>query len=330
MSVSEAAALSQDGATGEVLRDASSTGRERPWRQKRMGSRMVAAAYAALGQPGKAARCRDCGTVLTFAECPQDGTKHLQRANFCRERLCPMCAWRRSLKWAAVVSTVLHKAAQEQPKNGWVMLTLTQKNVSSKDLSAEVDRILNGWRHLRKRDEFRYVAGFLRTLEVTRNAQDETWHPHIHALLWVGPSYWSRGYVPQKRWRDLWAEVMGLDYDPSVDVHRVRQRRNGEPLAAAAREVAKYAVKDEDLVGDGTDVVARVAALDPALKGRHLLEFGGALRRIAREARADVPDAEQDLVHVTEEDHGTTCPVCGTEMLPHVYRWVQSVRQYVG
>lgn len=296
-----------------------------------MGSRMVAAAYSALGQSGKAERCQACGTFLVFNECPVDGQKRLQKANFCRERLCPMCAWRRSLKWAAEVAQVLHQAVARTPKNGWVMVTLTQRNVPSDQLPEEIDHILAGWTKLTKRQEFGAVAGWLRTLEITHNDQTDTWHPHIHALLWVTPEYWTgRGYVSQKRWRALWAAVMGIDYDPSVEVHKVKARQNGDALAAAAREVGKYTVKDSDLFGEGTDVTERVATLDQALKGRRLITWGGTLRQIAKELAPTVAEGEEDLVRITEEDHGAECSVCGTEMLLHTYRWMQSIRQYVG
>lgn len=322
--------------TGEILSDLTRRGKERPWLDKHLGSRKVSAAYSALGQPGKSARCRNCGTKLTFNECPVDGQKRLQRANFCRERLCPMCAWRRSLKWAADVSMVLHVAAEEQPQWQYVLLTLTQQNVPSVELSGEISRILAAWSKLARRQEFRAVAGWLRTLEITRNNQpglwQGTWHPHIHVLLAVNPAYFGRGYVTQKRWRELWAEVMGLAYDPRVDVRKVRSRKaTDDALGKVAAEVGKYTVKDNDLIGqDGADTIGRVKVLDQALKGRHLIAWGGELKRIAKQIAPTVPEAEEDLVRITGEDHGPNCPVCGTEMLAHTYRWVQSVRQYVG
>ncbi len=321
--------------TGELLTDPTSRGKERPWVDKHLAGQKVAAAYSALGQPRKSAACRDCGTILTFNECPVDGQKRLKKANFCRERLCPMCAWRRSLKWAAQTDLVLHQAAQEHPEWTYVMLTLTQQNVRSDRLAEEVERVLQGWGTLRRRQEFRSVAGWLRALEVTRNDKPGpwfgTWHPHIHVLLAVKPEYWAgRNYVSQKRWRQLWADVMALDYDPSVEVHRVKPRENGDALAAAAREVGKYTVKDSDLVGDGSDVISRVATLDRALKGHHLLQWGGGLAVIERALRANVPEEEEDLVRITGEDHGPNCPVCGTEMLTHTFRWFQAMQQYVG
>jgi plasmid rolling circle replication initiator protein Rep len=245
-----------------------------------------------------------------------------------------MCAWRRSLKWAADVSKVLHAAAEEEPGRQWVMLTLTQRNVPGEALPSEITRILHGWRLLTQRQDLRPIAGWLRTLEVTRNSRTGGWHPHIHALLWVKPEYWGgKSYVSQKRWRELWAEVMGLDYDPSVEVHKVRARKESssrDPLDAAAFEVGKYTVKDSDLVGDGSDTVERVEVLDRALKGRRLLAWGGRLKEIAREVAPEVPEGADDLVHITDEDHGMQCPICGSDLHEHVYRWVRAVRDYVG
>jgi plasmid rolling circle replication initiator protein Rep len=325
--------------TGEILEDRSASGRERPWRVKKLHADLVGGAYLRLGKENKAARCLSCGSGLAFNECPQDGYKRLKSANFCRERLCPMCAWRRSLKWASDVSKVLHAAVEEEPGRQWVMLTLTQRNVPSEALPGEITKILHGWRLLTQRQDLRPVAGWLRTLEVTRNDRTGEWHPHIHALLWVKPEYWSgQSYVSQKRWRELWAEVMGLDYDPSVEVHRVRPRKakssdsseSHDHLDAAAFEVGKYTVKDADLVGDGSDTTERVEVLDAALKSRRLLAWGGRLKAVAREVAPEVPEGADDLVHITDEDHGMQCPICSSKMRTHVYRWIQSMRSYVG
>jgi len=324
------------GQTGELLSDRRPNGEERPWRAKRLGAIRLAGALAAMGLPGNAARCHSCGTVLVFNECPSDGQKRLQDANFCRERLCPMCAWRRSLRLTHDVSQVLHEAARREPKRRWVMLTLTQRNVPGDKLPEEVGRILRGWSLLRRRRELRAVAGTFRVLEITRNGQDGTWHPHIHALLWVLPSYFNGSYISQARWRELWAEALGLDYLPVVDVHAVKARAGArDDLDAAALEVGKYSVKDMDLVPpEATDaeVIERANVVRPALYGRRLVDWSGDLRRIARELRLKDPDApDADLVRVgEEEDHGPQCPVCGTEMRERVYRWIDSLRNYLG
>ena len=53
--------------------------------------------YELLSLYRRADRVSQCGSYLDFGVLP-DGTKKLVKANFCRDRLCPMCNWRRSLK----------------------------------------------------------------------------------------------------------------------------------------------------------------------------------------------------------------------------------------
>jgi len=315
------------GCQDRTLDDRTATGKQRPWREKRLRTETVAKGWVLAGQPDKAQRCQDCGTRLTFGECPNDGTKYLLQANFCGQRLCPLCAWRRSMKLTAEVSAVLHLAAERWPERAYVMLTLTQRNVPGQDLAHEVSRILDGWSKLQRRREFREVSGWLRALEVTHNATTDTWHPHLHVLLQVKPSYFGRGYVSHARWVALWREVLDLDYDPSVDARRVRQRASGDALGAASAEVGKYTVKDTDLTGNTPQEASeRLLVLDSALAGRRLVAWGGELRKIAKELEAG---DEDDLVHITGEDHGPMCSVCGSDLLEVVYRWSQPREAYV-
>jgi len=311
-----------------ALDDRTATGRQRPWRAKRLRTEVVAQGWALAGEREKARRCQDCGTWLTFAECLRDGAKHLLQANFCGQRLCPLCAWRRSMKLSAEVSLVLHLAADHWPERSFVMLTLTQRNVPGQDLPDEVSRILDGWSKLHQRREFREVSGWLRTLEITYNAKTSTWHPHLHVLLQVKPSYFGRGYISHAKWVAAWRAVLNLDYDPSVEVHRVRRRASGDPLADAAAEVGKYTVKDADLTGDTPQEASeRLVVLDRALAGRRLVAWGGDLREVARQV--EEAGDEDDLVHIAGEDHGDHCPVCGSDLAEVIYRWSQPRQAYL-
>lgn len=317
--------------TGEILDD-----KGRPWREKRLGSLRVARAYRELGDSARAARCRDCGTSLVFSECAKALGAHYRKlsyANFCRERLCPMCAWRRSLRLGWLVSGVFHAAYERHPGRPFVFLTLTVRNVPDDSLAQQVDELFLGWGRLYKRKEFRRVVrGWFRGLEITHNDKNRTWHPHIHAVLWMSGSYTTGGsfYLTHRRWMDLWRESLGLDYDPWVRVQMVRPK--GGRLGKVAAEVAKYTVKDSDLwdVPD-EELVRRVGVLSHALRGRRLFDWGGELRKIAREfGNEDVEGASaEELVRVGEEGHDN-CPVCASGLVLHVYRWLYRMQQYVG
>ena len=82
----------------------------------------------------------------------------------------------------------------------------------------------------------------MKAIEITYNAVQDTYHPHIHAIFAVRPSYFKTGYLTRKAWRDLWQAVMQLDYSPQVDVRAISGREK------AVAEMAKYPVKTADLL----------------------------------------------------------------------------------
>lgn len=94
----------------EILKDISSTGRENPWKSKKEANQTLASVYECLGLSkddssksdkseylSKAERLDECASYLEFKPFPND-TMKLHTMNSCRVRLCPVCAWRRSLK----------------------------------------------------------------------------------------------------------------------------------------------------------------------------------------------------------------------------------------
>jgi len=318
--------------TGEILEDKTSRGRVRPWDKKRIGSsELVADALSQMpGHERLSERCENCATVLIFAECENEH-RRLRTANFCHVRVCPMCEWRRSLKLSvAVVHTISHAYEADQ-KLRFVYLVFTQKNVQGEDLESELGRITSAWSKLRKRKEFEIVKGWIRTIEITRNLKNKTWHPHLNVIIAVPPSYFSHDYVKQSRWRELWQEVMGLDYLPQVNVQAVKMvpSEGGEaPSPKAALELAKYCVKDADLMGKTVEETReRLEVLVPALHHKRLIDSAGCLKM------SKDPEAG-DLVHIEGEDtlekHVKTCPICSTPLADHLFRWIGSARRYVG
>ncbi len=289
----------------EILTDKSAKGKERPWREKKMANTLLALAYDDVNEK-KAARLRDCGNYLSFA-IHEDGTKKLKHMDSCRVRLCPMCAWRRSLKVHAHTVQILD-AMQEQ--YAFIFLTLTVRNCLAEDLSGTIDTMMTAWRRLTERKAFKTaVKGWYRGLEVTHNVdiKDEyydTYHPHFHALLCVNKSYFkSRDYLSQEAWTSLWRESARLSYDPMVDVRKVR----GSTSQAVA-EAAKYTVKDGDyILPDDWDLtVDTVRVLDAALDNRRLVAYGGLMKELHKQLNLD-DEVDGDLIHVGDDD-GSDAP----------------------
>lgn len=253
---------------GRVLVDKSRSGRSRPWRLHKANSLLLAESYERL-RSNKALRVRNCGSTLKFGVCPEGHERRLMFADFCRVRLCPMCAWRRSLLIAHQVRVVAHEAVQREALR-WLFLTLTVRNCEGEALSKGIDHMMRAWDRMARRKAFSgAVRGWFRSMEITRNAVDGSYHPHFHVLLAVPPGYFKgKGYLKHAEWVELWRSSLRVDYVPVVDVRVVKQKRDvrreieiletkgievseegfreSELSGSAVAEIAKYSVKAED------------------------------------------------------------------------------------
>ena len=308
--------------SAEVLQD-EQNGKVRPWRPKKIRSLKVADSFQRLGFEKKAMRVRFCGSALGFLKNLKTGEKKLYSADFCRERLCPMCQWRKSMKVFHQVSKVMDRAEQENKDIVPLFLTLTLKNCSGHDLSSTLDTVFKGWKNVIDHRKIRkIVKGWFRALEVTYNKDSDTFHPHIHAVLVVDKSYFKgKDYMETTEWVQMWRTALKLDYDPICDIRKIK---NGKGKHKAVAEVAKYTLKDTDFVHDDNELTDKlIEILSTSLKGRRLFAFGGLLKQIAKQIGIEEL-AEGDLVHIDEEkvreDVATVL---------EVYRWNFGFANYI-
>lgn len=301
-----------------------------PWDKHKIDTQDIAAAYQRLGIYNKALRIRNCGNLLNFQSCPQGHYKKLKWANFCRARLCPMCSWRRSLKYGYYLQQVTHKA-QQQASFQWIFLTLTTRNISSDHLKETLDHLFRSWQRFSQRKAFRNVVqGWFRGLEVTRNTKTKEYHPHFHILLALNDSYFKgQDYLNQQEWAQLWQESLKVEYHPIVDVRTVKaanksdqQTEKNHQLGGAIAEVAKYPVKpasyfSHESEDDFDDIIA---ILEHALRHRRLVAFGGVLKTIWKQ----VEHQQEGL----EDTSDCKCPTCQSNLLDHFYRWHFGLKSY--
>lgn len=296
----------------ETLQDKSSTGRERPWRTHKRTSRAIAASLYRIYQehPRKnqwakkrSDRIQQCSNYLQFGDYANtetgEVTRRLVAAQFCRDRLCPMCAWRKSLVMYGQISQIMDWVDAETEGDAVpLFLTLTVRNCAGDELDQTVELLLKSWSRMMtsrgRRRPWKVALGWFRALEITYNKTENTWHPHIHAIVLVPKSYFKDPdkYIDQPGWIAEWRWALGVDYDPSVDIRTVKGDR-----AKAVAEVAKYTVKPGDWLdlddADGTD--RRVELLAKVLKGRRLTALGGIMK--TAKAALKLEDVEQaDLV----------------------------------
>lgn len=302
------------------------------WRQKRRGVARMGKLYKLIKRPDKAAKLEGCCTWLQYVS---DGhNRELQSANFCHDRLCPICASRKARAVAGRLGRVLDYTEKSHDKTQYIFLTLTVRNVKGDELRDTLTLMTKAWHKLTMRRAFvRAIGGWFRAIEITHNADEDTYHPHIHAILAVSSDYFGRGhglYIEHADWVSMWRQSLQVDYDPSVRISKTYKAKGDTDAAtkAAAIEAAKYACKDIEWLDESMtdeDAAKVLLVYDTGLKGKRLTAMGGWIAEAAKALDIDV-EADADLIH-TEDGAAKLTP----ETAPYIemYRWHPGVRDYV-
>lgn len=176
----------------EILQD-TKNGKDNNWKERKESTLDLAASYKRIGS-NKHYRVLDCSTFLEFKLTTVNDLK-LTSANFCKVRLCPMCSWRRSLKIFGQVSKVMDHV-EENYNYRYIFLTLTVRNCYGEDLRDTLDLMTKSFNKLSERKAFKQaVKGYFRSLEITYNKKDNTYHPHFHMILAVDNSYFTQSKI---------------------------------------------------------------------------------------------------------------------------------------
>jgi plasmid rolling circle replication initiator protein Rep len=270
--------------TQPALSDLSPT--DKPWDKHRGFADRVEDFYRGSEFDRYSQRIRFCSDLLQFGltSGEEEGTLRmkLRAARFCRLRHCPVCQWRRSLRWKARAYQVLPRIVEKHPSHRWLFLTLTQKNVPISDLRETLSNMNKSYRRMADYKQFPAV-GWLRSTEVTKG-RDGNAHPHFHCLLIVPSGYFAgKNYLKQPDWVSMWQRASQLDYKPVLDIQAVKQGRTPMELVP---ELLKYCVKESDLVDDRNWFLE----LTKQMHGLKLIATGGMLKQFLRELEEDPID----------------------------------------
>lgn len=300
--------------------------KDAPWDVHRAQCDDVTDIYAIASEFERyASRMSECSGWLRFgwSEVDEKGATSLKlkEANFCRVRYCPVCQWRRSLMWLARFFQSLPKIVAEYPNARWLYLTLTVRNPPIAELGVTLTKMNVAWRRLIKREAMKPIKGWIRTTEVTRDAEGNA-HPHFHALLMVSQSWFKKSYVKHARWVELWKDALRVDYEPNVDIRTVKQKDKSacEPtsicqyLQGAVAETLKYSVKPEDM----TEHPAWFLELTRQTHKRRFIATGGVLKNVLKLDE----ESDKDLIVMEGEEDGDD------DGLRLAFGWKRKERRY--
>jgi plasmid rolling circle replication initiator protein Rep len=210
---------------------------------------------------------------------------------------------------------------------------------------------MQGYKRLCKIKEFKKaIIGTYRTLEITHNEKTNHYHPHFHIIGAVKKHYFkSPDYINQRQLSNMWKEAYRCDYDPVVDIRKVKKKDRNLPtifedikasleeksiqelqeeyekneLATAAAEVAKYPIKMSDVLKrkNKTEVVE---TLDSVMYNRRFISYGGILDEARKQLKIEnkLEDIEKsNLINITNEEKSCTCSICQSELIHGHYLW---------
>ena len=183
-----------------------------------------------------------CGNFLSFLR-SKKGNYKLRKANLCNNRFCPICSWVEAKRNAFKILELL-MYAREIEKKGIIFMTLTVPNVEAQELEKAIKHLNSSFKRLMETKKMENICkGYIRKLEVTYNAEANTYHPHFHILVAVNKSYFtSRDYIKILDLLEMWRKATRDNSITQVDLREAKMNSIKEVM-----EIATYTTKMKDL-----------------------------------------------------------------------------------
>lgn len=285
------------------------------WEAHKRESQSLAEKMFLAGYTARAYRMKDCGKVVKIMVCPSCGRSATSSTTLCRDKVCPTCQWRLALKRYSQMCSTLGLIDDLDTYNA-VFLTLTVRNCAPSRLRETLGTMAQAWNRMMQRAEpKREIAGWARSLEITYNADQATFHPHYHCILLMEAGGRSTGEL-NASYNTHWKTAARLGYQPITDLRQITTltpEESNEGLRTALLETYKYTIKSKDLeLMPLTDFKRLVEGID----GKRMTAYGG----VIKDARRMLALTDDDTLD-TDEQPPEACVDCGTVLIPELLEW---------
>lgn len=216
----------------------------------------------------------------------KDGTDKFM-SRYCRNRFCPQCQYRKSVKQYGEIIQVADKLGC-----AWLHMVLTIRNCNAQDLSDTISLLYTNSTKLYNNNK-RAFKGMIRCCEVTYNRDSDSYHPHLHCLVSVNKSYFtSRYYIKQSALLQQWRALINRRNDGGLYISKVTDK------CSSVAEVAKYCLKPLDSDIPDNIKLAVYRNIFTALKGRRLIQTFGNITPAIKEIKNNYKPlvAEDDIL----------------------------------
>lgn len=295
------------------------------WSEKKRSANRMADKMIDAGYEKRGLRMKFCGDFLKMKYCPDCGKSFVSSANLCRDKLCPTCAWRLSLKRFAEMCCTLQYINDIDTYNAG-FLTLTVRNCAPEELKFTLGEMSKAWnRMLVGRKIKPIIKGWARSVEITYNKKTKTFHPHYHIIMLYDPEM-SPGEMA-KLTRKKWDDACRLDYEPITDFREIRSNEDAgtnidnENFVNSILETFKYAVKSDEVEQMPMNIFR---ALISGIDGVRMVSYGG----IIKTARQALDYKKDDLEEEDTEIDISACSCGAKNMREALLKWSFSEQQY--
>ena len=243
---------------------------------------------------------KECGSFVGMIANADLSKKKQVQGKSCKNRFCPMCAWKKARKEAYALAIMI-KYLQAEHEKEFIFLTLTAPNVPADDLENEIKRFNKSFKNLFQRKQVKQICkGYVRKLEITYNKKRNDYHPHFHVLIAVNKSYFTdkNYYLSQKKWLELWQDCMNdfsitqvhvqkfkTDLDDEIKLEESKKKKKG------IYEISKYSAKESDYLYN--QKVFEV--FYSALKGKQVMVYSGLFKDALKKFKSDELDAYKNI-----------------------------------
>lgn len=210
-----------------------------------------------------------CGSFLMFKQYNDPmRTSTLERANFCKHPLCPLCAWRRHIKYNAILEHALPLS------RGFLSHLVLAIPNTSKLVRADLMRLKERGKSFVKQKLG--CDSYISNLEIV--ASDAGYHPHLHILI-ESKSFFkvSAEWVKEMsaKWKRHYCKGLGNceEYEAYKGFTFYITGIKRDNVMSISQELTKYIIKGQQKIS--AEMVADTAR---AIYKVRKMSSGGALR----------------------------------------------------
>lgn len=298
------------------------------WNMKKELNIQMADKLNNAGLTKRAERMSECSNTISIKLCPDCGRYEITKAMLCRDRLCPVCSWRLSLKRYSEMTNVCKEIITKYPDNQWSFMTLTVQNCEPGKLDEVLNKMAEAFNRMRQRKIYKEdILGWARTVEVTFNKEDNTLHPHYHVLIiWnKNVDVLHQGARLLNHWiasvRDLIVSIKAQHIEDIYGGNNVVDLADLD-VTKAVLETFKYTQKTSQVLNMPTSIFYQFAQ---NIARKRTVSYGGLIKKqmqlLHYDINDEVPEKMEDLF---------ICKNCGSASLSEaLYKWSFAERSYL-